>query len=44
MRYGDLFWVELTERDGREQRGRRPALIWQNMDLFSALPTVLIIH
>ena len=43
MKYGDLFWVELPARDGREQRGRRPAVIWQDMETFSALPTVLII-
>jgi mRNA interferase MazF len=38
-----LFWVNLPDRGGREQRGRRPALIWQDTDAFSRLPTVLII-
>lgn len=43
MRYGELFWVDLPNRGGREQRGRRPAIIWQDTDTFSGLPTVLII-
>ena len=42
MKYADLFWVTLPDRGGREQRGRRPAVIWQDTDIFK-LPTVLII-
>lgn len=42
MNFGDLFWVTLPDRDGREQSGRRPAIIWQDTALFS-LPTVLVI-
>jgi mRNA-degrading endonuclease toxin of MazEF toxin-antitoxin module len=33
----------LPDRVGREQRGRRPAVIWQDMGSFGALPTALII-
>ncbi len=43
MKYGDLFWVDLPDRGGREQRGRRPAIIWQDTTAFARLPTVLII-
>jgi mRNA-degrading endonuclease toxin of MazEF toxin-antitoxin module len=42
MKCGELFWVELPDRGGREQRGRRPAVIWQDTDAFH-LPTVLIV-
>lgn len=41
--YGDLYWVDLPDRAGREQRGRRPAIIWQDTISFGALPTLLII-
>jgi len=43
MKYGDVLWVDLPDRGGREQRGRRPAIIWQDLEAFSNLPTVLII-
>ena len=43
MKYADLFWVNLPAKDGREQRGRRPAIIWQDTDLFPHLPTVVVI-
>jgi mRNA-degrading endonuclease toxin of MazEF toxin-antitoxin module len=33
----------LPDRAGREQRGRRPAIIWQDMAGFAVLPTLLII-
>jgi mRNA-degrading endonuclease toxin of MazEF toxin-antitoxin module len=42
MNYGDVFWADLPDRRGREQRGRRPVIIWQDTSQF-ALPTVLII-
>jgi mRNA interferase MazF len=42
MNYGDIYWVDLPDRGGREQRGRRPAVIWQDTVTFP-LPTVLII-
>ena len=43
MKHGDVFWVDLPDRGGREQRGRRPAIIWQDTSAFPRLPTVLII-
>jgi mRNA-degrading endonuclease toxin of MazEF toxin-antitoxin module len=42
IKYGDLHWVEFPFQDGREQRGRRPALIWLD-DRFLHLPTLLLI-
>lgn len=42
MNYGDLFWANLPNRDGREQSGRRPVIIWQDTTGFS-WPTVLVI-
>jgi mRNA-degrading endonuclease toxin of MazEF toxin-antitoxin module len=42
MKFAELFWVDLPDRAGREQRGRRPAVIWQDTDIYQ-LPTVLII-
>jgi len=42
MNYGDIHWVDLPDRAGHEQRGRRPAIIWQDTVNFQ-LPTVLII-
>jgi mRNA interferase MazF len=42
MTHGDLHWVNLPDRGGHEQRGRRPGVIWQDTDQF-ALPTVLVI-
>ena len=43
MTLGDVHWVDLPDRGGREQRGRRPAIIWQDDDAFPRLPTVLLI-
>jgi mRNA-degrading endonuclease toxin of MazEF toxin-antitoxin module len=43
VKHGDVFWVDLPDRGGREQRGRRPAIIWQDTSAFPRLPTVLII-
>ncbi len=42
MKFGDVFWGDLPDRGGTEQRGRRPVLVWQDTEAFS-LPTVLII-
>jgi len=42
MNYGDIHWVDLPDRAGREQRGRRPAIIWQDTVNFQ-LPMVLIV-
>ena len=43
MNHGDVYWVDLPDRGGREQRGRRPAIIWQDTSAFAQLPTALII-
>ena len=43
MKLGDVYWVDLPDRGGREQRGRRPAIIWQDAATFQQLPTVLLI-
>ncbi|HEY2413970.1 MAG TPA: type II toxin-antitoxin system PemK/MazF family toxin [Pirellulaceae bacterium] len=43
MTLGDIHWVELPDRGGREQRGHRPAIIWQDEMAFPNLPTVLVI-
>jgi mRNA interferase MazF len=40
---GDVHWVDLPDRGGREQRGRRPAIIWQDQAAFPQLPTCLVI-
>ncbi|MGD0897373.1 MAG: type II toxin-antitoxin system PemK/MazF family toxin [Thermoguttaceae bacterium] len=43
MNYADVCWVELPDRGGREQRGRRPAIVWQDTARFAHLPTILVI-
>src|SRR5436190_21545001 len=43
MTLGDVYWVDLPDRGGREQRGRRPAIIWQDDAASPNLPTVLLI-
>lgn len=30
MNYGDIYWVNLPDQGGREQRGRRPSIIFQD--------------
>lgn len=42
MKHGEIYWTDLPDRGGREQRGRRPCIIWQDTDQFQ-LPTVLVI-
>ena len=42
IKYGDLHWVDFPFRGGREQSGRRPALIWLD-DPYLHLPTILLI-
>jgi len=43
VKLGYVHWVELPERGGREQAGRRPAVIWQDSAAFPQLPTTLVI-
>jgi len=40
---GDIHWVKLPGVGGREQRGRRPALIIQDEIIGERLPTVLAV-
>jgi mRNA-degrading endonuclease toxin of MazEF toxin-antitoxin module len=39
MKIGDIHWVELPDAGGREQSGRRPAVIMQDDSYAIALPT-----
>jgi mRNA interferase MazF len=43
MTIGEIHWVELPNSGGREQAGRRPAIVIQNDDYAGSLPTVLVI-
>jgi mRNA interferase MazF len=40
---GDIHWVQLPAANGREQRGRRPAVILQDDQYAGGLPVVLVI-
>jgi hypothetical protein len=43
MTTGEIHWVDLPDTGGREQAGRRPAIIIQNDGYAGSLPTVLVI-
>jgi mRNA interferase MazF len=43
VKNGDIHWVNLPGVGGREQRGRRPALIIQDEIVGERLPTVLVV-
>ena len=43
MSVGDIHWVDLPAADGREQRGRRPAVVVQADDYGGNLPVMLVI-
>jgi len=40
---GDLHWVDLPAVNGREQGGRRPAVVLQDDDYGGNLPVVLVV-
>jgi mRNA interferase MazF len=40
---GDIHWVDLPVANGREQRGRRPAVVLQDDDYGGNLPVVLVV-
>jgi mRNA-degrading endonuclease toxin of MazEF toxin-antitoxin module len=42
VNHGDIVWADLPDRGGREQRGRRPVIIWQDVAQFPT-PTLLVI-
>jgi len=39
MKQGDIHWVELPPPAGREQAGRRPAIIMQSEQFTNRFPT-----
>jgi mRNA interferase MazF len=43
VRVGDIHWVDLPAANGREQRGRRPAVVVQDDDYGGDLPVVLVV-
>jgi mRNA interferase MazF len=43
MTIGEIHWVDLPDTGGREQAGRRPAIIIQNDGYAGSLPTILVI-
>ena len=43
MSVGDIHWVDLLAVNGREQRGRRPAVVLQDDDYGRNLPVVLVV-
>ncbi len=40
---GEIYWVSFPATQGREQAGRRPALIVQSEPFSQSLPTVLVV-
>jgi mRNA interferase MazF len=40
---GDIHWVELPDAGGREQAGRRPAIVMQDDVYAGNLPTTIVI-
>ncbi|WP_179131575.1 type II toxin-antitoxin system PemK/MazF family toxin [Candidatus Entotheonella palauensis] len=43
MSVGDIHWVDLPAADGREQRGRRPAVVFQDDNYGGDLPVMLVV-
>src|SRR2546430_13290495 len=43
VRVGDMHWVDLPGANGREQRGRRPAVVLQDDTYGGDLPVVLVV-
>lgn len=43
MNVGDIHWVEFPPANGREQQGRRPAIVFQNDSYAGSLPTTMVI-
>ena len=43
MSVGGIHWVDLPAANGREQRGRRPAVVFQDDDYGGDLPVVLVV-
>jgi len=43
LNVGDIHWVEFPQANGREQQGRRPAIVMQDDEYARSLPTTLVI-
>ncbi len=43
MKAGDVYWVDFPPRGGREQAGKRPAIVFQGTSASASLPTVLCV-
>lgn len=43
MSVGDIHWVELPDAGGREQVGRRPAIVMQDHEYAGSLPTTIVV-
>lgn len=43
MNVGDIHWVELPSVGGREQSGRRPAIVMQDNAYAGSLPTTVVV-
>ncbi len=43
MKTGDIHWIELPDVGGREQSGKRPAVIMQSDSYAGSLPTTIVI-
>ena len=43
LNVGDIHWVEFPLANGREQQGRRPAIVMQDDGYAGSLPTTLVI-
>jgi mRNA interferase MazF len=43
LKPGEVYWVELPSGDGREQAGRRPAIVLQDDTVAAASPMVLLV-
>ena len=43
MNVGDIHWVDLPDANGREQHGRRPAVVVQDANYGGDLPVVLMV-
>lgn len=43
MTVGEIRWVDLPQRGGHAQSGRRPAIIVQSQESLDRIPTVLVI-
>lgn len=40
---GDVYWVDFSPTEGREQHGRRPALVVSSADYLSSVPALVVV-